>query len=112
MLNLGARQTPPKVDRVPYIPMLPEDNVRQGFFERNEYLALLKALPAHLRPIVTFGYNTGWRKSEILGLTWDRVDLKEGTVRLEASETKNREARTIYGARITETLENPMAQKA
>ena len=96
MLNLGARQTPPKVDRVAYIPMLHEDNVRQGFFERDEYLALLKALPAHLRPIVTFGYNTGWRKSEILGLTWDRVDLKEGTVRLEASETKNKEARTIY----------------
>jgi len=96
MLNLGARQTPPKVDRVPYIPMLEEDNVRQGFFKHQQYLNLLRALPSYLRPVLTFGYNTGWRKSEILGLTWDRVDLNEGTVRLEAGETKNSMPKAVY----------------
>ena len=96
MFKLGAQDTPPRVDRVPHIPMLEERNVRQGFFEHEEYLALINALPSDLRGPVTFAYYTGWRKSEILGLTWDRVDLKEGTVRLEAGETKNSEARTIY----------------
>jgi integrase len=96
MLYLGAKDTPPRVDRVPYIPMLEENNTRKGFFEHEEYLAVLKALPAELRGPVTFGYATGWRRSEILGLTWDHVDLKEGTVRLETGETKNSEARTVY----------------
>jgi integrase len=96
MLNLGAKQTPPKVDRVPYIPKLKENNVRKGFFEHEDYLKLLGALPSYLQPAITFGYKTGWRKSEIFGLTWEQVDLKEGTVRLEAGEAKNEEPRTIY----------------
>lgn len=96
MLSLGAQDTPPKVDRVPYIPMFQERNVREGFFEHHEYLALIKALPAYLRGPVTFAYNTGWRKSEIFGLTWQHVELNEETVRLEADETKNSEARTVY----------------
>jgi len=96
MFHLGARCTPPKVNLIPYIPMLKESNVRKGFFENGEYLALREALPEDLKPIITFAYHSGWRKAEILGLTWDKVDLKEGTVRLDPGETKNEEGRTLY----------------
>ncbi len=96
MLNLGARCTPPKVDRVPHIPMLAENNARKGFFERDEYQTLRNTLPAYVRDFVTFAYKTGWRLSEISGLTWNQVDLKKGIVRLEVGETKNKEARTVY----------------
>ena len=96
MLNLAARCTPPKVAHIPYIPMLIERNARKGFFEHSEFIALRDALPYHLQPVVTFAYKTGWRKNEILNLTWDRVDMKEGIVRLETGETKNDEARTVY----------------
>ena len=84
MLNLGAKQTPPKVDPVPYISMLKENNVRQGFFEHGEFVALRDALPSYLKGFVTFGYKTGWRFSEVAKITWSQVDLDNGIVRLEA----------------------------
>jgi len=96
MLNLGARQTPPKVDRVPYIPMLKEHNIRKGFFEHDDFLVLREALPSYLKGFVTFAYKIGWMLSEITGLTWNQVDRTLGIVRLEVGETKNDEARTVY----------------
>jgi integrase len=94
MLNLGYQDN--KVGRVPYLPKLEEANPREGFFEHQDYLELLKALPSELRPVVMFAYKTGWRKEEILGLTWDRVDLKERLVFLSPEETKNKSARSLY----------------
>jgi len=96
MLNLGAKQTPPKVDRVPYIPMLKENNVCKGFFEHAEFVAFRAELPDYLKGFVTFAYKTDWRVSEITALTWNQVDLDNGIVRLETGETKNDESRTVY----------------
>jgi hypothetical protein len=39
--------------------MLAEDNVRTGFFERDQFDAMRAKLPADLRPLVTFMYLTG-----------------------------------------------------
>ena len=96
LMNLGGKQSPPLVERVPYIPMLKENNARKGFFEHGEYLALKEALPDYLKDFVIFAYKTGWRLSEISKLTWSQIDVKQGIVRLEVGETKNDEARTIY----------------
>ena len=96
MLNLGAKQTPPKVDRVPHIPMLKENNTRKGFFEHGQFIALRNELPEYLKPFATFGYKVGWRHQEIASLTWSDVDLENGIVSLKAGETKNNQARTVY----------------
>lgn len=94
--NLAMRCTPPKVAYVPYIPMLKEDNVRKGFIEYEDYLALRNALPEHLKPVLTFAYFSGWRKSEILTLKWNQVNIHNGIVRLEPGETKNSDGRNLY----------------
>jgi len=95
MFNLGNQCTPPKVPHVPFIPMLKEDNVRTGFFEPDDYNALMAEAPEHIRPILSFACETGWRKSEILSLKWHQVDLKAKTVRLDHGQTKNNEGRLI-----------------
>jgi integrase len=93
--NLAYRAE--RVIRKPYIPLLQERNVRQGFFERSEFDTMLAKLPDFLCPAIIFAYYTGWRMaSEILKLTWNQVDLEAGTVRLEANTTKNDDARPIY----------------
>jgi hypothetical protein len=42
--------------------MLEEHNVRKGFFEHDQFLAMRTALPEYLRPVLTFAYYTGCRR--------------------------------------------------
>ena len=96
---------------VPFtIPKLEENNVRKGFFEHEQYLGLRDALPAEIKPVLTFGYYSGCRKGEILGLQWPQVDLLERLVRLEPGETKNDDARII--PLVPELYEALVMQKA
>jgi len=75
--------------------MLAENNVRKGFFEHDDFLAIRRLLPEEIRPVITFAYYTGCRKGEILALQWPQVDLSQRCVRLEPGETKNDDARII-----------------
>ena len=84
-----------RITEVPPFSLLQEDNVRQGFLEEAEYRAILEALPAPLRPVVTFLHLTGWRVGEVLPLTWKQIDFRAGVVRLEVGTTKNRDGRVF-----------------
>src|SRR5262245_26080052 len=91
--SLAIKATPPKVTARPHIPGLAENNVRQGFFEPDQFEAVLRNLPDDIRPVASFGYITGWRLAEVLSLTWKQVSFDAATVRLEPGTTKNREGR-------------------
>ncbi|MEO8683176.1 MAG: tyrosine-type recombinase/integrase, partial [Vicinamibacterales bacterium] len=102
----------------PHIPMLEENNVRTGFFEREAFEAVCRHLPAELAAVMRFAYETGWRiDSEVLPLDWRRVDFTErlspsqmlpGTVRLDAGTTKNGEGRVFP---FTEALKAVLASQ-
>jgi len=86
-----------KVPTRPDFSLLKENNIREGFFEADQFRAVHGKLPAHLKLLATFLYWTGWRKNEATRLQWRQVDLNAGVIRIHG--TKNREPRTIpYGA--------------
>lgn len=84
-----------KLHSKPHIPMLREDNVWRGFFERAQFASVRAHLPAPLQPVVTFAYLTGWRLREILPLEWRHVDWQGRVVRLDPGTTKSGEGRTF-----------------
>jgi site-specific recombinase XerD len=85
-----------RLPTMPKITIREAKNARSGYFEPDDFAAVLEQLPDHLRPVMQFAYYTGWRtRSEVLPLTWDRIDFTAGVVRLEAAGTKTDEARTF-----------------
>ena len=92
MFRLGERAG--KIVRRPFIDMLQERNARTGFFEPDQFGAILTRLPDDLKAVFAVAYLTGWRvKSEILTRQWVHVDFQNGWLRLEPGETKNGEGR-------------------
>ena len=70
-------------------------NARDRVLSPDEFKALLEHSSRHLRGILAMGYYTGMREGEILNLTWDKVDMKNRLICLEASDTKDKESRRI-----------------
>ena len=83
------------VARMPVIKALPQLGVRNEFFTRSEIDVLLPRLPEYLRDVVLFGFLTGWRKGEIVGLRWADVDRSSAVIRLEPARNKGRTVRVM-----------------
>ena len=77
----------------PRIKLPKVDNAREGFFEDDDFAAVLLELPAYAQPIIRFLRVTGWRVMEVLRLTWDRIDWERHGIRLSARQTKGKRAR-------------------
>jgi integrase len=102
-----------KLLAAPHIPMLEENNVRRGFFDRDQFESVRRRLPIEVQPVVTFAYLTGWRiNSEVLTLQWHQVDLRAGIVRLDPGTTKNREGRSFPFSMLPELRDLLEEQRA
>lgn len=110
MFTLGMRAG--KVGSKPYIAKLALSNARKGFFEFDQFQAVLKHLPEYLKPVIETAYETGWRiDSEILTRQRHHVDLKAGWLRLDPGETKNNEGRMFpLTPRLRQVLEVQIAR--
>lgn len=94
----------------PHVPSLPEGDPRADFLTRGQVAKLLKAARhkwPHIALFVRLAIYTGARRSAILQLTWDRVDLKAGTADFRLpGVTHSRKRRAIAGlpARLVASL--------
>lgn len=90
----------------PVVRLYKEDNARETALNEEEYQRLLAVAPPHLQRLIICAYETGMRAREIVSLSWDKVDLKIGFIRLAAEDTKTNEKRAIpLSPRLRETLE-------
>ena len=101
------------LDTVPGFPdRLRENPPRQGFFEHPEYLAVRAHLPAPWQDILDLAYYSGWRKQEILGLTWDEIDEAGGVIRLSPARSKTLVGRILpISQPISEALARRRARR-
>ena len=70
-------------------------NARDRYMGLAEFDQLLSECPKHLKNILTVGYWTGMRKSEITDLTWDKVFMKVRMIRLSSDDTKEGKAKSV-----------------
>jgi integrase len=73
----------------------PNSNARKRILTPEEYSRLWEVLPLRIKGIFATAYYTGMREGEILNLTWDKVSLKDRSIKLESGDTKDKEPRVI-----------------
>lgn len=84
-----------RLSLAPKIKRLPDDAVREGFFESAEFEKVVRHLPNDIKDFARFAYLSAWRKSEIASLEWSDVDLAGRMIHLKATHSKNRKPRKV-----------------
>jgi integrase len=78
------------IDRAPMVRLLREPEGRIRWLEPDEEVRLLAACEEPLTSIVKVALESDMRQGEILGLTWDSVDLTRGVFKLERTKSGRR----------------------
>src|SRR5262249_33503336 len=77
------------------VPLPDPHNERDRVLSEEEWTRLYDAAKPHLKSVLLLAYHLGQRFSEIMNLTWDRVDLQREFITLRAMDTKTKKPRRV-----------------
>jgi integrase len=80
------------LDRAPSVRLLKEPTRRIRFLSHEQAQALLRELPPHLQAMALFTLQTGLRRANVTGLTWEQVDLSRKLAWIHPDQAKARRA--------------------
>jgi integrase len=89
---------------LPTFPAIDVDNTRMVFFTPEEFRAIHACLPPPFNDLAMVGYLIGWRRGELLDLTWERADRINGELRLPRSKSLTNPRIVRVGPTIREIL--------
>jgi integrase len=94
MLNAAQEEGEIESNPIKYCKMETENNVRERVLTEEEFERLLNVSPEYLKPVLITAFYEPMRKSEIIGLTWDEIDINKapGFIRLPDWRTKGGKA--------------------
>lgn len=107
IFNIGIKNELIKTTPMKAVKMMKEDNHKIRYLTSDEETRLFKELPEHLKPIVICALQTGLRKSNILQLRWELVDLEFRFIEVLAQQNKGHKIIKIpISDKLLETLES------
>jgi integrase len=107
IFNLAIKNELVKTSPLKAVKMLKEDNQKIRYLTQDEEARLFMQLPEHLKPIVICALQTGLRKSNILNLRWELVDLEYRFIEVLAQQNKGHKIIKIpISEKLLEVLEN------
>lgn len=80
------------IDRIPKIRKLPTPSRRIRWITPQEVEAICHYLPEYAVDMVWFSLATGLRKTNVVRLRWDQIDMQRKIIWYAPEEVKNREA--------------------
>lgn len=94
-LNVAIRRGFLQANPASRVPLLDPQNARDRVLTEEEWSKLYQVAKPHLRPVLLTAYQLGQRLREIVGITWDRIDLKRGIITLRSQDTTTKKPRQI-----------------
>jgi integrase len=109
-LNIAIRRGLIVTNPASAVPLPDPHNERDRVLSQAEWVRLYEVAKGHLKPVLLLAYQLGQRFSEIINLTWDRVDLHRGFITLRAMDTKTKKPRRVPLTPVVKTTLQELAK--